>query len=74
MTRIQNICPRCGGNLFLERDEYDQHLYCLQCGFRAELGEINRVNYKANEEAAAVSLGGLTALTFLRDRANIQSG
>ena len=25
------------------------------------------------EEAAAVSLGGLTALTFLRDRANIQS-
>ena len=26
------------------------------------------------EEAAAASLGGLTALTFLRDRANIQSG
>ena len=49
MTRIQNICPRCGGNLFLERDEYDQHLYCLQCGFRTELEEINGANHKADE-------------------------
>ena len=49
MTRIENICPRCGGNLFLEREEYDQHFYCLQCGFRAEPGKINGVNYKANE-------------------------
>jgi ribosomal protein S27AE len=49
MTRKQNICPRCGGNLFLERDEYDQHLYCLQCGFRTELEGIDLLDYEAKE-------------------------
>jgi len=30
---IPRSCPRCGGDLFLERDEYhDYYLHCLQCG------------------------------------------
>ena len=49
MIRKRNICPRCGGNLFLERDEYEQHLYCLQCGFRIEMERVTRANYRANE-------------------------
>jgi ribosomal protein S27AE len=49
MTHKQSICPRCGGNLFLERDEYDQHLHCLQCGFRKELKVISRTGDKADE-------------------------
>jgi ribosomal protein S27AE len=49
MTHKQNICPRCGGNLFLERDEYEQYLYCLQCGFRTELEGVSRVDYRGNE-------------------------
>jgi len=49
MTRKQNICPRCGGNLFLERDEYDQYLYCLQCGFRTELEVISKARNESDE-------------------------
>jgi hypothetical protein len=25
-------CPKCGGDLFLERDIYGNNLRCLQCG------------------------------------------
>jgi Zn-finger nucleic acid-binding protein len=49
MKHKQDICPRCGGNLFLERDEYDQLLCCLQCGFRAQLEGMGGVNYKASD-------------------------
>ena len=28
-------CPRCGGDIHLERNEFEEsELYCLQCGFR----------------------------------------
>jgi ribosomal protein L37E len=30
-------CPRCGGDIFLEKDEYDWNEHCLQCGFEHEL-------------------------------------
>ena len=41
MTRIQNNCPRCGGNLFLDPDESNRYLYCLQCGRRIEIKSEN---------------------------------
>jgi ribosomal protein S27AE len=50
MTYKQSICPRCGGSLFLERDEYDQHLYCLQCGFRKELKVISKARNTTDED------------------------
>jgi hypothetical protein len=32
-------CPRCGGNLRLEREDGGWELDCLQCGYRRGLGE-----------------------------------
>lgn len=29
-------CPRCGGDLFLERDLYGAYYCCLQCGYILE--------------------------------------
>jgi len=27
-------CPRCGGDLFAERDQYGWYQQCLQCSFK----------------------------------------
>ena len=42
MTANQKDCPRCGGNLFLDQEEYDWYLYCLQCGYHIELREESK--------------------------------
>jgi len=35
------ICPRCGGRLFLDRDEDSEwYQYCLQCGYNRYLKPI----------------------------------
>ena len=30
-------CPKCHGDLYLERDQYGRYLSCLQCGYLKEL-------------------------------------
>jgi ribosomal protein S27AE len=30
-------CPRCGGNLFLDRDYRGWYLECIQCSYTREL-------------------------------------
>ena len=32
-------CPKCHGDLYLERDQYGRYLSCLQCGYMMELLE-----------------------------------
>jgi len=41
MASEQKCCPRCGGNLLFDREEYDRYLYCLQCGYHIELTREN---------------------------------
>ena len=36
-------CPRCGGDLYLDNDEYDWYETCLQCSFRQELKEVDKL-------------------------------
>ncbi len=34
-------CPKCHGDLYLERDQYGRYMSCLQCGYLKELlGEL----------------------------------
>ena len=34
-------CPKCHGDLYLERDQYGSYMSCLQCGYLTELlGEL----------------------------------
>jgi len=42
-------CPRCGGNLYLDSDEYGRFEHCLQCGYTAE-----QVNMAQEPDASAV--------------------
>ena len=30
-------CPKCHGDLYLERDQYGRYMSCLQCGYLMEL-------------------------------------
>ncbi len=32
-------CPKCHGDLLLERDQYGSYMNCLQCGYLMELPE-----------------------------------
>jgi hypothetical protein len=33
-------CKRCGGDVFIDKDEFGWYKECLQCGHRAELPTI----------------------------------
>ena len=33
-------CPKCGGNIFLDRDLYDWYEQCLQCGIIIYLNTV----------------------------------
>lgn len=61
---IKQKCPKCGGNLYLERDYYTEGLFaswyeqetCLQCGFA-----YSRVALKPAASPAAVAKEAETA-------------
>ena len=42
-------CPRCKGDLFLERDIYGWYEQCLQCGHMKDLDPIYEAKLKAKE-------------------------
>ncbi|MFC2032169.1 hypothetical protein ACFLUS_02190 [Chloroflexota bacterium] len=48
----QERCPKCGGNLYLDKDHYGWYEECLQCGFTLDL----RVIYNDEKEAVFTTL------------------
>jgi DNA-directed RNA polymerase subunit RPC12/RpoP len=42
-------CTRCGGNMFVDQDEYGWYGQCLQCGSRRDLENIIQAREKAGE-------------------------
>ena len=39
-------CPRCHGDIFLDKDDYGWYQKCLQCGFESELGSLEEFGLK----------------------------
>jgi len=37
-------CPRCGGDVFLDRDVYNWYELCVQCGYIRDLKSIDEFN------------------------------
>ena len=37
---INRRCPKCGGNLIIDRDYHGWYEQCLQCAFMHDLGVI----------------------------------
>ncbi len=48
----QERCPKCRGNLYIDKDHYGWYEQCLQCGFTSDL----RVVYKDEKEAVFTTL------------------
>jgi len=42
-------CPRCKGDIYLDKDTYGHFIECLQCGFSKDLHE--KVRESSAEEA-----------------------
>lgn len=40
-------CPKCGGDMFIDRDFDSWYEHCLQCSYRIELKAMNRVKEPA---------------------------
>ena len=50
---VQKRCPRCSGNVCLDRDCYGWYEQCLQCGFTCDLEGI----IDARESVSGVNPG-----------------
>jgi hypothetical protein len=42
-------CPRCRGDVFLDRDQYGWYEQCLQCSYRRDLEVIVEVREKISQ-------------------------
>ncbi len=55
---IQKHCPKCGGNVYLDRDFYGWHEKCLQCGYTRDLEAIVKVREELGEGSSGGAGGG----------------
>lgn len=46
---VPERCPKCGGNVYLERDYYGWYEQCLQCGYARDLKSLVEVPEKTEQ-------------------------
>ncbi len=51
MLRIRT-CPRCGGNVLVDRDRHGWYEHCLQCGYQRDLEDVKKITAPAKAEKA----------------------
>jgi len=44
-------CPRCKGNVMVDRDYYGWYKQCLQCGYQRDLKDMGEVQQRQTQEA-----------------------
>ena len=54
---LLKACPRCKGDIFVDRDNYGPFLHCMQCGYIKDLEESSKIRVhvqipQAKEERA----------------------
>ncbi len=47
-------CPRCGGDISIDRDYHGWYEACLQCGYTSELRNITELKQPAEREKEPV--------------------
>lgn len=46
---IEKRCPRCGGNVYLDRDEQGWYEECLQCGYSGDVTSVVELQEKVGQ-------------------------
>jgi hypothetical protein len=54
---VARRCPKCGGSLYLDRDQFGFFEQCLQCGLVSDLKEIVENKNKTVKVEARVTAG-----------------
>ena len=49
-------CPRCRGDMFIDRDTYGWYEECMQCGFHNELESMVEFSEKLGQTRKAPTL------------------
>jgi predicted nucleic acid-binding Zn-ribbon protein len=49
-------CIRCGGDLFVDRDEYGWYEGCLRCGYRGDLSIVANSKKQSTEKSREPAL------------------
>ncbi len=52
-------CPRCNGDVFLDRDEYNWYEHCIQCGHARDLKSIDEFRKLSVESEERRSVAGI---------------
>ena len=54
MMRLKD-CPKCGGDVLLDRDHYGWYEQCLQCGHLRDLRNIAQANVERSKPQKKLS-------------------
>ena len=46
---LQKRCPKCSGNVYIDKDKFGWYEQCLQCGYIADLKNIIQVRKEIKE-------------------------
>lgn len=57
MWRLKG-CPKCGGDVFVDRDISGWYEQCLQCGYLHDLNSIEEVKEQPREKKRELALAG----------------
>ena len=53
---VARKCPKCGGSLYLDRDQFGFFEQCLQCGLVSDLKEIVEAKKNSKEVVEPVKV------------------
>ena len=48
---IRKRCPKCGGNVYLDRDYYGWYEKCLQCAYTSDLKNVAEAREKTHHDS-----------------------
>jgi hypothetical protein len=54
---VARKCVKCGGSVYLDRDQFGWYEQCLQCGFVSDLKDIAVMANTGEKGAARVTAG-----------------